>query len=136
MPLAHHVTGIKIKVRLLPGTVEVVENPQALGGVEFYALGAESGEVGRQVGPDPREIGAGLLHILLGHGDGHILLLRDAVGAGPFVHEHLVILFAVSVAAVLPQGHEDRFLKGGPIERAVVNCDLGGGARVQAVQQL
>ena len=136
MPLAHHVTGIEIKVRFLPGAVEVVENPQALSGVQLYALGAEGSEMSRQIGSDPREVGAGLLHILLGHGDGHILFLRDAVGAGAFVHEHLVILFAVAVAAVLPQGHEDRFLKGGPIERAVVNCDLGGGARVQAVQQL
>ena len=41
----------EVENRLLP--VEVMEDTQPVSGIQFHALGAEGGEAGGQVGPDP-----------------------------------------------------------------------------------
>ena len=87
---------------LFPGTIKVVEDAKAFGGVQLFALGAKSRKVGSQVCPHPGEIGAGLLHIFLDHGEGQIFLLHNAVGSRGLVQEHLVVLLPVLVPEIPP----------------------------------
>ena len=124
-----------MKIALVPGPVEIVENTEPVRGVQLHALGAEGGEAGSQVGPDPGEIGAGVLNIPLVDCDGDILLLGDAIGPGRLVHEHLIVLPAVLVQSVLPHGHEDRLLKVRLALTAVADGELGGSGAIQTVQQ-
>ena len=124
-----------MKIALVSGPVEIVENTEPVRGVQLHALGAEGGEAGSQVGPDPGEIGAGVLNIPLVDCDGDILLLGDAIGPGRLVHEHLIVLPAVLVQSVLPHGHEDRLLKVRLALTTVADGELGGSGAIQAVQQ-
>ena len=121
---------------LLPGTIEVVEDAQPLPGVQLFALGAKSRKVGGQVCPHSGEIGAGLLHIFLGYGEGQVLLLHNPVGSRGLVQEHLVVLLAVLVPEIPPQGHENGILKVGFVQPPVVDGQLSGCARIQRVEQL
>ncbi len=125
-----------MKAALVPGPVEVVEDTQAVSGVQLHALGAEGGKAGGQVGPDPGEVGAGVLNVLFIDGHCDKLLLGDAVGPGRLVNEHLVVLFAVLVQAVPTHGHKDGLLKVRLALAAVADGEFGGGGAVQAVQQL
>ena len=134
--LPGHIRHIEVKTALVPGPVEVVEDTQPVSGVQFHALGAEGGKAGGQVGPDPGEVGAGVLNVPLVDGHGDKFLLDDAVGPGRLVNEHLVVLLAVLVQAVPPHSHKDRLLKVRLALAAVANGQLGGGGAVQAVQQL
>ena len=133
--LPGHICHIKMKITLVSGPVEVVEDTEPVRGVQLHALGAEGGEAGGQIGSDAGEVGAGVLNIPLVDCDGDILLLSDAVGPGRLVHEHLIVLPAVLVQSVLPHGHEDRLLKIRLALTAVADGELGGGGAIQAVQQ-
>ena len=133
--LPGHIRHIKMKIALVSGPVEIVENTEPVRGVQLHALGAEGGEAGGQIGSDAGEVGAGVLNIPLVDCDGDILLLGDAIGPGRLVHEHLIVLPAVLVQAVLPHGHEDRLLKIRLALTAVADGELGGSGAIQAVQQ-
>ena len=133
--LPGHIRHIKMKITLVSGPVEVVEDTEPVRGVQLHALGAEGGEAGGQIGSDAGEVGAGVLNIPLVDCDGDILLLSDAVGPGRLVHEHLIVLPAVLVQSVLPHGHKDRLLKIRLALTAVADGELGGSGAIQAVQQ-
>ena len=89
-----------------------------------------------QVGSHTRKVGAGLLDVLLHHGDGDILLLGNAVGSGGLVQQHLVVLPAVLIPEIPLHGHEDGRFKGGAILPAVVDGDFRHRAGIQGIEQL
>ena len=132
----HHLAGIEHKLGFLALAVEVVQDTQALGGVQLHALGAKGRKVGNQVGSHTRKIGAGLLNILLHHGDGDILFLHNAVGSGGFIQQHLVILPSVLVPEVPLYGHEDGRFKVCFVQAAVVDGDFRHRAGIQGIEQL
>ena len=103
--LAHHVLRVKVKCRFFTLTVKVVEHPQLFGSVQLGTLGAEGCEMGDQVGTDPGKVGAGFFDVLLADRHRDIFLLNDAVGAGGFVQQHLIVFPAVHIAGVAPHGH-------------------------------
>ena len=41
----HHIPCVEVKIHLLAGAVEVMQDAQALGGVQFRTLGAEGGKM-------------------------------------------------------------------------------------------
>ena len=132
----HHLTGIENKLGFLALAVEVVQDTQALGGVQLHALGAKGRKVGNQVGSHTRKIGAGLLNILLHHGDGDILFLHNAVGSGGFIQQHLVIFPPVLIPEIPLHGHEDGRFKVGLIHTAVIDGDFRHRAGIQGIEQL
>ena len=132
----HHLTGIENKLGFLALAVEVVQDTQALGGVQLHALGAKGRKVGNQVGSHTRKIGAGLLNILLHHGDGDILFLHNAVGSGGFIQQHLVIFPPVLIPEIPLHGHEDGRFKVGLIHTAVIDGDFRHRTGIQGIEQL
>ena len=136
MPQTRLPVHIKRECRLFTGAIKVVENAQPLNGVQGYTLGTQICEMGGQIRSNSRKICPCFLNVLLGHGNGNILFLRDAVCSGRFVQEHIVILFAVFIQPVLLHGHQDGFLKIRSIQSVVVDGDLRGSSAVQAVQKL
>ena len=132
----HHLTGIEHKLGFLALAVEVVQDTQALGGVQLHALGAKGRKVGNQVGSHTRKIGAGLLNVLLHHGNGDILFLHNAVGSGGFIQQHLVIFPPVLIPEIPLHGHEDGRFKAGLIHTAVVDGDFRHRAGIQGIEQL
>ena len=125
-----------MKCVLLPRAVEIVEDAKAFGGIQLLALGAKGRKVGSQVCPHSGEISAGLLYILLGYGEGQVLFLHNAVGSRGLVQEHLVVLPAVFIPEIPPQGHEDRILKMGFVQPPVVDGQLARRPAVQGIEQL
>ena len=89
--------------------------------------------MGDQVSAGSGEVGPGLGHILLLHGDRDIFLLHNAIAARGFVQKHLVILLAVVVQAIALHGHEDRGLQVLLVDPVVVDGDFGSGPAVQRV---
>ena len=84
----------------------------------------------------PIKKGAGLLNGLAVDREGDVPLLNHAVGAvGDLIHQHGVVLRPVAVQVVVLAGQEDLLLEILAIEPLVVDGELGGGARVQGVQQ-
>ena len=132
----HHLTGIENKLGFLALAVEVVQDTQALGGVQLHALGAKGRKVGNEVGSHTRKIGAGLLNILLHHGDGDILFLHNAVGSGGFIQQHLVIFPPVLIPEIPLHGHEDGRFKVGLIHTAVIDGDFRHRTGIQGIEQL
>lgn len=49
MSLLHHVLRVKVKVHLFADAVEIVQDAQALGGIQLCTLGPEGGEVGVEI---------------------------------------------------------------------------------------
>ena len=136
MPQTRLSVHIKRECRLITGAIKVVENAQPLNGVQGHTLGTQVCEMGGQIRSDSRKICPCFLDVLLGHGDGNILFLRDAVCSGRLVQEHIVIFFAVLIQPVLLHGHQDGFLKIRPVQPVIVDGDLRGSSAVQAVQKL
>ena len=136
MPQTRLPVHIKRECRLITGAIKVVENAQPLNGVQGHTLGTQIGEMSGQIRSDSRKICPRFLNVLLGHGDGNILFLRDSVCSGRFVQEHIVILFAVFIQPVLLHGHQDGFLKIRPVHSVVIDSDLRGSSAVQTVQKL
>ena len=132
----HHLAGIENKFGFLALAVEVVQDTQALGGVQLHALGAKGRKVGNQVGPHAGKVGAGLLDVLLHHGDGDILLLGNAVGSGGLIQQHLVVLLTVLIPEIPLHGHEDGRFKVGLIHTAVIDGDFRHRAGIQGIEQL
>ena len=75
------------------------------------------------------------LHIFLVDGNGDIFLLHDAVCAGGFFKQHLVILTAVLIQFITHHGQEYGFFKVLTVHTAVVNSDLCGSSAIQTVEQ-
>ena len=92
--------------------------------------------MGGQIRSDSRKICPCFLNVLLGHGDGNILFLRNAVCSRRLVQKHIVILLAVLIQPVLLHGHQDGFLKIRPVQSVVIDSDLRGSSAVQTVQKL
>ena len=136
MPQTRLPVHIKRECRLITGAIKVVENAQPLNGVQGHTLGTQICEMGGQIRSDSRKICPCFLDVLLGHGDGNILFLRNAVCSRRLVQEHIVILFAVLIQPVLLHGHQDGFLKIRPVQSVVIDGDLRGSSAVQAVQKL
>ena len=136
MPKLRLFAHIKRECRLITGAIKVVENAQPLNGVQGHTLGTQVCEMGGQIRSDSRKICPCFLDVLLGHGDGNILFLCNAVCSGRLVQEHIVIFFAVLIQPVLLHGHQDGFLKIRPVQSVVIDGDLRGSSAVQAVQKL
>ena len=132
----HHFAGIEHKLGFLALAVEVVQDTQALGGVQLHTLGTQGRKVGNEVGPHAGKVGAGLLNVLLHHGDGDIFFLHNAVGPGGLIQQHLVILPTVLVPEIPLYGHEDGRFKVGLVQAAVVDGDFRHRAGVQGIEQL
>ena len=132
----HHLAGVEHKLGFLASAVEVVQDTQAFGGVQLHALGAKGRKMGNQVGSHTGKVGAGLLDVLLHHGDGDILLLGNAVGSGGLVQQHLVIFPPVLIPEIPLHGHEDGRFKGGLIHTAVIDGDFRHRAGIQGIEQL
>ena len=92
--------------------------------------------MGNQISPHAGKVGAGLLDVLLHHGDGDILLLGNAVGSGSLIHQHLVVLLTVLIPEIPLHGHEDRCLKVGFIHTAVIDGDFRHRTGIQGIEQL
>ena len=136
MAALHHLAGIETELGFLALTVEIVQDTQALGGVQLNAFGAQRRKVRNTVSPHTGKVGAGFLNVLFHHGNGDILLLRDAVCTGGLVQQHLVILPTVLIAEIPLHRHENGLFKVGLVHTAVVDGDLRHRAGVQRVQQL
>ena len=132
----HHLAGVEHKFGFLALAVEVVQDTQALGGVQLHTLRAKGRKMGNQVGSHTGKIGAGLLDVFLHHRDGDILLLGNAVGSGGLVQQHLVIFPPVLIPEIPLHGHEDGRFKGGAILPAVVDGDFRHRAGIQGIEQL
>ena len=132
----HHLTGVEHKLGFLALAVEVVQDTQALGGVQLHALGAKGRKVGNQVGPHTGKVGAGLLDVLLHHGDGDILLLHNAVGPSGLIQQHLVVFPPVLIPEIPLHGHEDGRFKVGLVHTAVIDGDFRHRAGIQGIEQL
>ena len=132
----HHLAGVENKLGFFALAVEVVQDTQALGGVQLHALGTQGRKVGNEVGSHAGKVGAGLLDVLLYHGDGDILFLHNAVGSGGFIQQHLVILPTVLVPEIPLYGHEDGCFKVCLVQAAVVDGDFRHRAGVQGIEQL
>ena len=125
-----------MKVHLFADTVEIVQDAQALGGIQLCTLGAEGGKVGAEICAGAGKVGTSLFYVLFEHRDGDVLLLNDAVALHRLVQQHLVVFPAVDVPCIPAQRHEDVLLKVDPVQAAVVDCDLRGSPGIQTVQQL
>ena len=136
MPQTRLSAHIKRECRLITGAIKVVENAQPLNGVQGHTLGTQICKMGGQIRSNSRKICPCFLNVLLGHGNGNILFLRNAVCSRRLVQEHIVIFFAVLIQPVLLHGHQDGFLKIRSIQSVVVDGDLRGSSAVQAVQKL
>ena len=136
MPQTRLPAHIKRECRLITGAIKVVENAQPLNGVQGHTLRAQICEMGGQISSNSHKICPCFLDVLLGHGDGNILFLRNAVCSRRLVQEHIVILLAVLIQPVLLHGHQDGFLKIRPVQSVVIDGDLRGSSAVQAVQKL
>ena len=126
---------VHFKGRLIAGAIEVMEDAEPLHRIKRHTLGAESRKVGCQICTDSGEVGPCLLNVLFAHGDGHILLLRNAICSGGLVQKHIVILHPVAVQTVALHRHEDRVLKICFVQSVIVDGDLCGSAAVKAVQE-
>ena len=134
--LPHKVPEVQAVFRLLAGSVEVMEDPQPFHGVQLLAVGVQMAQAGGDVRRHPVEKGAGLLDIFPVDGEGDIPLLHHAVGGvRHLVHEHGIVLRPVAVQVVVLPWNEYFLLKVLPVQAFIVDGDLGGGARVQGVQQ-
>ena len=129
----HHVTGIKMERGFFSAAVEVMQDTQLFRSVQRHTLGAEGGKVGGKVCAHTGKVRPCFLQILFVDGNGDIFFLHDAVCAGGFIKEHLVILTAVFIQFIPGHGQEDGFLKVLAVHTAVVNGDLGGGSAIQTV---
>ena len=127
---------VHLEGSLIAGAVKVVKDTQSLYRIECNALGTETREMGCQIRTDSGEIRSRLLNVLLAHGDGHILFLRDAVGSGGLIQEHIVVLHAVTVQSVTLHRHENGILKISLVQPVIVDRDLRSCAAIQAVQKL
>ena len=136
MPQTRLPVHIKRECRLITGAIKVVENAQPLNGVQGHTLGTQVCEMGGQIRSNSRKICPRFLNVLLCHGDGNILFLRNAVCSRRLVQEHVIILLAVLIQPVLLHGHQDGFLKIRPVQSVVIDGDLRGSSAVQAVQKL
>ena len=110
--------------RFLPE--EIPEYLQPRGGVQFPAGRGKLGKVGHEVGADPGEIGAGLVNVPLGGGDGDEPVLDHTGGAGPLGEQHFVVFFPEMIQPVLPHGKQQGLLKLRPVHPAAADSDLGG----------
>ncbi|MPN06011.1 hypothetical protein SDC9_153265 [bioreactor metagenome] len=137
MALSRGFPDIEPKRRFAARPEEVMEQPQALGRVQFLGVGTHVGKVRGHIGYDAGEVGAGLADVLLMDGNGHIPLLQDAVGrACDLAHQHLVVFLAEMIQTVVFLWQQDGFLKLFFVEPPVGYGDLGGGAHIQGVQKL
>ena len=127
---------VHLEGSLIAGAVEVVKDTQSLYCIECNALGTEPREMGRQIRTDSGEICSRFLNVFLAHGDGHILFLRDAVGSGCLIQEHIVVLHAVTVQSVTLHRHENGILKIRLVQPMVVDRDLRGCTAIQTIQKL
>ena len=127
---------VHLKGSLIAGAIEVVKDTQSLYRIECNALGTEPREMGCQIRTDSGKICSRFLNVLLAHGDGHILFLRDAVSSGGLIQEHIVVLHAVTVQPVTLHRHENGVLKIRLVQSVVVDRDLRGCAAIQTVQKL
>ena len=135
-PLPHAVFQVKVELCFLTYPVEVVEDPQALDGVQFLAVGVQFIEPAGDIIGNAVKKSSGLIYIFLVGGDGDVPLLHHAVGrVGDLVREHGVVLSPVAVQEIPAGREEDGFLKVLAVEPLVVDGDLGGGAGVQRVEQ-
>ena len=127
----HIVLQVKGEGIFLTGAIEVVEDTQALQCRQLCTAGAQRREVLHKICPNSCKIGTGFLNVLLGHGDGDILLLQDPVGIHGLVQQHFVVFLPVLVQPVGLQRHEDGVFKVRTLQVMVVHRDLGGGSAVQ-----
>ena len=127
---------VHLEGSLIAGAVEVVKDTQSLYRIECNALGTEPSEMGCQIRTDSGEICSCLLNVLLAHGDGHILFLRNAVGSGSLIQEHIVVLHAVTVQSVTLHRHKNGVLKICLVQPVVIDRDLRGCTAIQTIQKL
>ena len=90
-----------------------------------------------EVGAHAGEIGAGLVNVLLRHGDCDIAILYHAVvGTADLGEQHLIVLFSEMVQPVLFHGKQQGAFKLRFIDTPVVDRDLGRSAGIQRVKKL
>ena len=76
------------------------------------------------------------LKVLLGYGNGHILILHNGVCPRCLIEQHLVIFLAVFIQTVLRHWDQDSLLKIHLVEPAVIDCDFRGSSAVEGVEKL
>ena len=136
MAVLHHLAGIEPELGLLALAVEIVQDTQALGGVQLNTFGTQRRKVRNEICSHTGKVGTGFFNVLFHHGNGDILLLRDSVGTGGLVQQHLIVLPAILITEIPLHGHEDGLLKVGLVHTAVVDGDLRHRTGIQRVQQL
>ena len=132
---SHEAVIVVVKILLLAGTEEVMEDAETVivpGGLD---AGVQAGKGLLKICPGPAEVGPAFLHLSLGDGKGHKAFLNQVVALGRPVFHDLVGLLPVVIQPVIPIGQQDAALKLGGVQPVVHNGDLGGGIGGQRVQR-
>ena len=124
MTFAHVILQVKIKGRFFSRAHEIVDDPEPFDRGDFFALGAEPGEVTDEVRSDPGEVQPRFIDAPPDDRDRDVLVLDDRVAARCLVEQHPVILLPVFIQPVVPHPDQDLLLEVQPVQPAVVDGDL------------
>ena len=125
---------VEVIFLLLAGAEEIVEDAQALRGVQRRQCRGQRGEPRLKLRGDAHEVAPGFLDVFLGHAHRQQLVLGDVVvGAHGLLQDKVVHLAPVQIVVVAAHGHHDGFLEIRPIHAPVVQRDLDVRAGVQRV---
>ena len=136
MAALHHLAGAEPELSFLALTVEIVQDTQALGGVQIHALGTQRCKVRNKVSPYTGKVGAGFFNVLFHNGNGDVFLLNNPVSFGSFIQQYPIVLLPIRITEIPLHRHENGLLKIHLIYVAVVDIDFCYCAGVQRVQQL
>ena len=112
------------KIVLRAVVVEIEQNAQLLGGVQWLQSGTERQKERRKLAFHTVEIAFGFVVIRLLHRDRQILLLRDTAGLLCVFGQHPVVFIAVTVQTVATKREQVLLLKSALTLSAVADRDL------------
>ena len=136
--LPQGVLQFKGKLVLLPGAVEIMENPKPFHRVQGKAVRADGGEIRRECILHTHEK---VSHILQTprrarwQRDRDVLLLDDRVAVQRLFQNFFIVLGSVDVLRVTLQRHHQILLQRLPPQRAIVDRELGGDRVVKTVDE-
>ena len=134
--LLHALTQIQLELRFFTHAVEIMEDAEALHGVQLLAAGVHVIEAGSHIIDCAVKKSTGFLDIFLMCRQSDITLLYHAVGGiGNLIQQHGVILRPSAVQKISASGNEDLLFKVAAVQALVVDGDFCSRAGIQRVQQ-
>ena len=132
----HQLMKVQPVFRFLPGTVKIVQNPQAFHGIQLITVGIQMAETSGYVSRYPVKKGTYFLDILAMDRKGNIPLLHHAVRRIRYlVHQHGIVLCPVAIQVIIPAWNQDFLLKILTVQAFVVDGDFGGRTSIQSIQK-